>query len=70
MRFYRSLIHLTHALSYVQVLPVLYNFGGRAADGSVSLFRRTFSNLFETVISHIEALPQPWRRKHQVALSP
>jgi len=31
-------------------------------------FRRTFPDLFETVLSRIDALPQARRRKHQVAL--
>jgi Family of unknown function (DUF6399) len=51
---------------------ILHNFDWRAADGTTPasrFFRRTFPDLFETVLSHIEALPQPRRRKHQVALS-
>jgi hypothetical protein len=56
-----------------KVWTVLHNFDCRAADGTTPasrFFRRTFPDLFETVVSHIEALPQPRRRKHQVALSP
>jgi hypothetical protein len=48
------------------------NFDGRASDGTTPaarFFRRTFPDLFETVLAQIEALPQPRRRKHQVALS-
>jgi hypothetical protein len=48
---------------------VLHNFDGRAADGTTPasrFFRRPFPDLFETVFSYIEALPQPRRRKHQV----
>jgi len=55
-----------------KVWTVLHNFDGRAPDGTTPaarFFRRTFPDLFETVFSHIEALPQPRRRKHQVALS-
>ena len=55
-----------------KVWTVLHNFDCRAADGTTPaarFFRRTFPDLFETVLSHIEALPQPRRRKHQVALS-
>ncbi len=56
-----------------KVWTVLHNFDCRTADGTTPasrFFRRTFPDLFETVVSHIEALPQPRRRKHQVALSP
>ncbi len=55
-----------------KVWTILHNFDCRAADGTTPasrFFRRTFPDLFETVLSHIEALPQPRRRKHQVALS-
>jgi hypothetical protein len=56
-----------------KVWTVLHNFDCRAADGTTPasrFFQRTFPELFETVVSHIETLPQPRRRKHQVALSP
>jgi hypothetical protein len=55
-----------------KVGTIVHNFDWRAADGTTPasrFFRRTFPDLFETVLSHIEALPQPRRRKHQVALS-
>jgi Family of unknown function (DUF6399) len=55
-----------------KVWTLLHNFDCRAADGTTPasrFFRRTFPDLFETVLSHIESLPQPRRRKHQVALS-
>ena len=55
-----------------KVWTILHNFDGRAADGTTPasrFFRRTFPDLFATVLSHIETLPQPRRRKHQVALS-
>jgi hypothetical protein len=54
-----------------KVWTILHNFDCRAADGTTPaarFFRRTFPDLFETVLSHIEALPQPRRRRHQVAL--
>ncbi len=43
-----------------KVWTVLHNFDGRAADGTTPaarFFRRPFPDLFETVVSHIEALP-------------
>jgi hypothetical protein len=55
-----------------QVWTVLHTFDGRAPDGTTPatrFFRRTFPDLFETVLSPIEALPQPRRRKDQVALN-
>jgi hypothetical protein len=55
-----------------KVWTILHTFDGRAADGTTPasrFFRRTFPDRFETVFSHIETLPQPRRRKHQVALS-
>ena len=55
-----------------KVWTILHNFDCRAADGTTPasrFFRRTFPDRFETVFSHIETLPQPRRRKHQVALS-
>ena len=54
-----------------KVWTVLHNFDCRAGDGTtpaVRFFRRSFPDLFETVVSHIEALPQPRQRKHDVAL--
>ena len=56
-----------------KVWTIVHNFDCRAADGTTPasrFFRRTFPDLFETVFSHINALPQPRRRKHHVALSP
>jgi hypothetical protein len=55
-----------------KVWTIIHNFDCRAVDGTTPasrFFRQTFPDLFETVLSHIEALPQPRRRKHQVALS-
>jgi hypothetical protein len=55
-----------------KVWTVLHNFDCRAADGTTPasrFFRRPFPDLFETVLSHVDALPQPRRQKHQVARS-
>ena len=55
-----------------KVWMVLHNFDCRAEDGTTPasrFFRRSFPDLFETVLSHIEALPRPRQRKHDVALS-
>jgi hypothetical protein len=54
------------------VWTVLHNFDCHAVDGTTPasrFFRRTFPDLFETVLSQSKTLPQPRRRKHQVALS-
>jgi Family of unknown function (DUF6399) len=54
-----------------KVWTVLHNFDCHAADGTTPasrFFRRPFPDLFETVLSQIEALPQPRRRKRPVAL--
>lgn len=54
-----------------KVWTILHNFDCRAMDGTTPasrFFRRTFPDLFETLLSHIETLPQPRRRKHQGAL--
>jgi hypothetical protein len=56
-----------------KVWTVLHNFDCYATDGTTPasrFFRRPFPDLFETVLSHIEALPQPRRRKRPVALCP
>jgi hypothetical protein len=55
-----------------KVWTILHNFDCRALDGTTPasrFFKRTFPDLFETVFSHIETLPQSRRRKRQVALS-
>src|SRR5262250_1859209 len=54
-----------------KVWTVLHNFDCRAPDGTtpaVRFFRRTFPELFETVLAQIDVLPPPRRRKRQVAL--
>src|SRR5262249_27331723 len=48
-----------------QVWTVLHNFDCRAADGTTPasrFFSRSFPDLFETGLSHIEALPRPRQR--------
>ena len=55
------------------VWTVLPNVDCRAAEGTTPasrFFRWDFPDLFETVLSHINALPQPRSRKHHGALSP
>jgi hypothetical protein len=50
-----------------KVWTVLHNFDCRAPDGTtpaVRFFRRTFPDLFETVLSQIEVLPRPRQRKY------
>jgi Family of unknown function (DUF6399) len=54
-----------------KVWTMLHNFDCHAADGTTPasrFFRRPFLDLFETVLSQIEALPQPRRRKRQAVL--
>jgi uncharacterized protein DUF6399/winged helix-turn-helix DNA-binding protein len=55
-----------------KVWTVLHNFDCRAADGTTPasrFFRRTFPDLFETVCSHIEALPRSRQRNGTGLLS-
>jgi hypothetical protein len=55
-----------------KVWTVLHNFDCRAADGTTPasrFFRRTFPELFETVLSHLEVLPRSRQRKHDGVLS-
>ena len=54
-----------------KVWTVLHNFDCHAADGTTPasrFFRRTFPDIFETVLSHIEVLPRARQRKHEGAL--
>jgi Family of unknown function (DUF6399) len=49
---------------------VLHNVDGRAPDGTTPaarFFRREFPDLFETVLSKINALPRPRKRYQAVA---
>jgi hypothetical protein len=55
-----------------QVWTVLHNFDGRAADGTTPatrFFRRAFPELFEHVLSQIDALPMPRQRRQAIAAS-
>jgi hypothetical protein len=54
------------------VWTVLHNFDGRAADGTTPasrFFRRSFPDLFESVLSQIDALPLPRQRRQALAAS-
>ena len=55
-----------------QVWTVLHNFDCRAADGTTPasrFFRRSFPDLFESALSHIEELPMPRQRRQVLAAS-
>ena len=55
-----------------KVWTIVHHVDWRAADGTTLAarwFRRAFPDLCDTAFSHIEALPQPRRRKLQGALS-
>ena len=55
-----------------KVWTVLHNFDCHAPDGTTPasrFFRRTFPDLFETVLAHIDALPRSRQRKRAVVLS-
>jgi Family of unknown function (DUF6399)/IclR helix-turn-helix domain len=55
-----------------QVWTVLHNFDCRAADGTTPasrFFRRSFPDLFESVLSQIDALPMPRQRRQALAVS-
>jgi len=55
-----------------KVWTVLHNFDGRAADGTTPasrFFRRTFPDLFESVLSQIDELPMPRQRRQALAAS-
>jgi DNA-binding Lrp family transcriptional regulator len=55
-----------------KVWTVLHNFDCRAADGTTPasrFFRRTFPDLFETVLSNIDALPRPRKRNQAIVLT-
>ena len=54
------------------VWTVLHNFDCRAADGTTPasrFFRRSFPDLFESVLSQIEELPMPRQRRQAMAAS-
>jgi len=55
-----------------QVWTVLHNFDCRATDGTTPasrFFRRPFPDLFESVLSQIDALPMPRQRRQAIAVS-
>jgi hypothetical protein len=55
-----------------QVWTVLHNFDGRAADGTTPasrFFRRSFPDLFESVLSQIDELPMPRQRRQALVAS-
>jgi hypothetical protein len=55
-----------------QVWTVLHNFDCRATDGTTPasrFFRRSFPDLFESVLSQIDALPLPRQRRQAIAAS-
>jgi hypothetical protein len=55
-----------------QVWTVLHNFDCRAADGTTPasrFFRRSFPDLFERVLSQVDALPMPRQRRQALAAS-
>jgi hypothetical protein len=55
-----------------KVWTVLHNFDCRAPDGTTPasrFFRRSFPDLFETVLSQVGDLPRPRRRNQAMALS-
>jgi hypothetical protein len=55
-----------------KVWTVLHTFDCHAADGTtpaVRFFRRSFPDLFETVLSTIDALPRPRKRHQAMALT-
>jgi hypothetical protein len=55
-----------------KVWTVLHNFDCRAADGTTPaarLFGRSFPDLFERALSHIDALPRPRQRERANVLS-
>jgi len=55
-----------------QVWTVVHNFDCRAADGTTPasrFFRRSFPDLFESVLSKIDELPMPRQRRQAIAAS-
>ena len=55
-----------------QVWTALHTFDGRATDGTTPasrFFRRSFPDLFESVLSKIDALPRPRQRRQVIAAS-
>jgi hypothetical protein len=55
-----------------QVWTVLHNFDCRAVDGTTPasrFFRRSFPDLFESVLSQLDELPMPRQRRQAIAAS-
>jgi hypothetical protein len=55
-----------------QVWTVLHNFDCRAADGTTPasrFFRRSFPDLFESVLAQLDELPMPRQRRQAIAAS-
>jgi len=55
-----------------QVWTALHNFDGRAVDGTTPasrFFRRSFPDLFESVLSQIDELPMPRQRRQALVAS-
>ena len=55
-----------------QVWTVLHNFDGRAADGTTPasrFVRRSFPDLFESMLSQIDELPMPRQRRQALVAS-
>jgi hypothetical protein len=55
-----------------QVWTVLHNFSCRAADGTTPasrFFRRSFPDLFESVLAQLDELPMPRQRRQALAAS-
>ena len=55
-----------------QVWTVLHNVDGRATDGTTPasrFFRRSFPDLFESVLSQINELPMPRQRRQAISVS-
>jgi hypothetical protein len=55
-----------------KVWTIVHNFDCRAADGTTPasrFFRRTFPDLFETVLSNIDDLPRPRKRNQAMVLT-
>ena len=72
---YLSQMHHNHRglpKQQYKIWTALHNFDCRAADGTTPasrFFRRTFPDLFETVLSNIEDLPRPRKRNQAMALT-
>jgi len=72
---YLSHMHHNHRglpMQRYKAWTALHNFDCRAADGTTPasrFFRRTFPDLFETVLSNIDDLPRPRKRNQAMPLT-